>query len=233
MSIDPITGISRSQFVQVEFTQIARRYELMNQIMTFGQVNNQRRIAIKALDIQPEMSILDLGAGGGQISSLIQKMYPGCKIFPSDFNADMIHADKNHTSLPFNQSDARSLPFPDNRFDRVICGFLLRNIRDYQVALGEILRVLKPGGKFVTLDTTPPAGSIFTPFIWLYMRLLIPVIGSVVTGRLRAYRYLIRSSEGFTPAEKLEKEFQGIGFRNTGFKRLMFGAFALHWGQKE
>jgi demethylmenaquinone methyltransferase/2-methoxy-6-polyprenyl-1,4-benzoquinol methylase len=62
---------------------------------------------------------------------------------------------------------------------------------------------------------------------------MIPAIGAVVAGRLRAYHYLVRSSEGFTPAEKLEKEFQEIGFRNTGFKRLMFGAFALHWGQKE
>ena len=233
MSIDPITGISRSQFVQVEFSQIASRYELMNQIMTFGQVNNQRRIAIKALDIQPGMSVLDLGAGGGQISNLIQQMHPDCSIFPSDFNADMIRADKNHTSLPFNRSDARSLPFPDSKFDRVICGFLLRNIRDYPNALSEILRVLKSGGKFVTLDTTPTHGSILTPLIWLYMRLAIPIIGTLVTGRLRAYRYLVRSSEGFTPAQKLEKEFQEIGFRNTGYKKLMFGAFALHWGQKE
>jgi demethylmenaquinone methyltransferase/2-methoxy-6-polyprenyl-1,4-benzoquinol methylase len=179
------------------------------------------------------MFILDLGAGGGQISNLIQKMYPNCSIFPSDFNADMIHADSNHTSLPFNQSDARSLPFPDNRFDRVICGFLLRNIRDYTVALGEIFRVLKPGGKFASLETTPTDGSILSPVLRLYMRVMIPTIGAVVAGRLRAYRYLVRSSEGFTPAEKLEKEFQEIGFRNTGFKRLMFGAFALHWGQKE
>ena len=233
MNIDPITGTSRSQFVQVEFSRIAKRYELMNQVMTFGQVTRLRRSAIKELDLRPGMSILDLGAGGGQISSQIQKLYPDCYIFPSDFNADMIRADKNHAALPFNRSDARWLPHPDNKFDRVICGFLLRNIRDYPVALAEILRVLKPGGKFVSLDTTPPAGSIFTPFIWLHMRVLIPIIGALVTGRLRAYSYLIRSSEGFTPTEKLEKEFKEVGFKNTGYNKLMFGAFALHWGQKE
>lgn len=232
MSIDPITGISRSQFVQVEFSQIANRYELMNQIMTFGQVNNLRRSAIKMLDIQPGMSILDLGAGGGQISKLIQKKYPDCSIFPADFNVDMIRADRNHASLPFNRSDARSLPFPNDRFDRVICGFLLRNIRDYSMALGEVKRVLKPGGKFVSLDTTPPNGSIFTPLIWLHMRVFIPIIGTVVTGRLHAYRYLIRSSEGFTPAGKLENELQDAGFKQTGYTKRMFGAFALHWGQK-
>ncbi len=104
--------------------------------MTFGQVNRLRRSAIKELDIRPGMSVLDLGAGGGQISSQIQKLYPDCSIFPSDFNADMIRADKNHTSLPFSRSDARRLPHPDNSFDRVICGFLLRNIRDYPTRFG-------------------------------------------------------------------------------------------------
>lgn len=232
MTIDPITGISRSKFVQVEFSQIAKRYELMNQIMTFGQVNNLRRKAIKMLDIQSGMSILDLGAGGGQISSLIKSLNLGCAIFPSDFNADMIRADDNYSSLPFTQADARKLPYPDGHFDRVICGFLLRNIRDYPAALTEIRRVLKPGGKFVSLDTTPVTASIFSPFIWLYMRLAIPIIGAIVTGRLSAYRYLIRSSEGFTRADILENDFQLAGFDQTGFKKLMFGAFALHWGNR-
>ncbi len=232
MTVDPITIIPRSQFVQVEFSQIAERYELMNQFMTFGQVNRLRRAAIKALDIQNGMKILDLGAGGGQISHLINSMYSDSKIYPSDFNADMIRADIRHTTLPFCLTDARKLPYPDNSFERVICGFLLRNVRDYPTALTEIYRVLKPGGKFVSLDTTPPVTSIFSPFIWLHMRVLIPILGTLVTERINAYRYLVRSSEGFTPAEKLEQEFMGAGLKNTGNRKLMFGAFALHWGNK-
>ena len=85
MAVDPITIIPRSQFVQVEFSQIAERYELMNQFMTFGQVNRLRRAAIKALDIQSGMKILDLGAGGGQISHLIKRMHPDCYSLPFRF----------------------------------------------------------------------------------------------------------------------------------------------------
>jgi demethylmenaquinone methyltransferase / 2-methoxy-6-polyprenyl-1,4-benzoquinol methylase len=232
MAVDPITIIPRSQFVQVEFSQIAERYELMNQFMTFGQVNRLRKTAIKVLEIQSGMKILDLGAGGGQISHLIKRMHPNAYIYPSDFNTDMIRADVHHTTLPFSLSDARKLPYPDNSFERVICGFLLRNVRDYPTALTEIYRVLKPGGKFVSLDTTPPAKNIFSPFIWLHMRVVIPIVGTLVTGRINAYRYLIRSSEGFTPAGELEQEFVQTGFKKTGYRKLMFGAFALNWGIK-
>jgi demethylmenaquinone methyltransferase/2-methoxy-6-polyprenyl-1,4-benzoquinol methylase len=232
MSKDPVTGIPRSQFVQVEFSRIARRYEMMNQIMTFGQINRLRRVAIKLLDVQAGMTVLDHGAGGGQISQQIVKMQPDCIVFPSDFNMDMIRADQNHHSLPFCLSDARKLPYPDQSFDRVICGFLLRNVRNYPIALKEILRVLKPGGKFVSLDTTPPENNIVRPFIWFHMRVIIPFIGMLVTGRISAYNYLIRSSEGFTPANELQAEFSIAGFRDSGFQKRMFGALALHWGSK-
>ena len=232
MTIDPVTGIPRSQFVQVEFSQIAQRYELMNQIMTFGQVDRLRRLAIKQLDVQPGIRILDHGAGGGQIARQLLRLHPDCAVFPSDFNADMIKADGCQKSMPFCQSDARKLPYPDASFDRVICGFLLRNVRDYPNALEEILRVLKPGGKFVSLDTTPPSSSLLRPFIWLYMRGIIPIIGAILTGRISAYKYLVRSSEGFTPAKELELEFSKAGYMNTGYRKLMLGALALHWGSK-
>ena len=75
----------------------------------------------------------------------------------------MIRADEHHTTLPFSLSDARKLPYPDHSFERVICGFLLRNVRDYPTALTEIYRVLKPGGKFVSLDTTPAGDKHFQP----------------------------------------------------------------------
>lgn len=232
METDPVTGISRSQFVQVEFSRIARRYELMNQLMTFGQVNRLRRAAIAKLKVQPGMQVLDHGAGSGQIARLVQEQNPGAVVFASDFNAEMISAEGNQSGLPFTRSDARHLPYASASLDRFICGFLLRNIRDYPLALGEILRVLKPGGIFVSLDTTPPAGNLLRPLIGLYMRVMIPLIGFLVTGRFSAYDYLSRSSEGFTPAPALESDLRSAGFEQTGFIKKMFGAFAIHWGVK-
>lgn len=228
---ESITPGPRVQFVQREFTQIARRYELMNQIMTFGSVNHWRRVAISHLRVQPEHIILDLGAGGGQLTEWIRKEYPGCRVYPSDFTVGMMRVGQG-TGMPFTAADALALPYPASSVDGVICAFLLRNIEDYRPALQEILRVLKPGGRFVSLDTTPPSHRILKPLIRLYMRLAIPLIGLLVTGRFGAYDYLIKSSENFTPAEILAGELVDAGFKTADFSRIMVGTAAIHWAQK-
>lgn len=231
MTVDPITPIPRAQYVQGEFSQIAGKYELMNQLMTFGFVNSWRRRAIHILDVQTGQIVVDLGAGGGQLTTIIRDQCPGCSIFPSDFNIPMMLAGAK-TGLQFSAVDALALPYSDGSVDRVICAFLLRNIQDYDRALQEILRVLKPGGKFVSLDTTPPQHPILRPFIRFYMRVMIPFIGSLVTGRISAYSYLIRSSENFTPADKLATEIGSAGFTGVKFERIMFGTAAIHLGIK-
>ncbi len=232
MQSDPITGGERSQYVQREFSAIARRYELMNQLMTFGQVNRLRRAAIHRLHIKPGAVILDHGAGSGQISRLLIKEHPKTRVIASDFNAEMILSDGLRGNLPFTLSDARFLPFEDTCFDGYICGYLLRNISDYPVALKEVLRVLKPGGYFVSLDTTPPAANLLRPFIWLYMRIMIPLMGALITGRWRAYSYLIRSSEKFSTAVELQQALDNAGLVETGFEKRLFGTLAIHWGRK-
>lgn len=230
--MDPITTIPRAQYVQNEFSQIAQRYELMNQLMTFGFVNQWRRKAIQKLQVSTGQIILDLAAGGGQLTSLLQKTNPGCSVFPSDFNLPMMRVGQA-SELPFYAADALTLPHRNDSVDRVICAFLLRNVEEYPRVLDEVYRVLKPGGRFACLDTTPPSIKILQPFIRLYMRLAIPLIGFLVTGRFSAYSYLIRSSEGFAPAEKLAQDFNDAGFTQVGFQRIMFGTAAVHWGLKE
>jgi len=227
----PITPGPRAQFVQREFTEIARRYEIMNQIMTFGSVNQWRMKAIAQLQIHSGQVILDLGAGGGQLTEWIQKHHPGCRVYPSDFTVGMMREGRQ-TNLSFTAADALALPYPSQSVDGVICAFLLRNIEDYRPALQEILRVLKPGGRFVSLDTTPPSNKVLRPLIRLYMRIAIPVIGFLVTGRFGAYNYLIRSTENFTPAETLSAELLQAGFTQTGFERIMVGSAAIHWAEK-
>jgi demethylmenaquinone methyltransferase/2-methoxy-6-polyprenyl-1,4-benzoquinol methylase len=229
--MDPITPIPRSEYVQNEFSRIAERYELMNQIMTFGFVNTWRKNAIRLLDVRAGQVVLDLAAGGGQLTLLLKQAHPDCQVYPSDFNLPMMRVGQT-SGLPFYAADALKLPHPDASVDRVICAFLLRNVEQYPLVLDEILRVLKPGGRFVCLDTTPPTNPILKPFIRLYMRIAIPLIGSLVTGRFSAYNYLIRSSEGFALAEKLAEDFRHAGFGAVQFKRIMFGTAAIHWGDK-
>lgn len=231
MSSESITPIPRAEYVQREFSRIAGRYEFMNQLMTFGSVNNWRRKAIRILDPQPAQTVLDLAAGGGQLTQLLLKQYPTCHAYPSDFNLPMMRVGQS-TGLPFYAADALRLPHADASVDRVICAFLLRNVEEYPRVLNEILRILKPGGRFVCLDTTPPVNPVFKPFIYLHMHIGIPLIGTLVTGQFSAYKYLIRSSEKFTRAEKLAQEFEGAGFQQVHFTRLMLGTAAIHWGTK-
>ena len=226
-----ITSEPRAEFVQREFTKIARRYELMNQIMTFGSVNRWRKLAITQLQVLPGQIVLDLGAGGGQLTELVREAHPDSHVYPSDFTLGMMR-EGQATGLNFTAVDALALPYPSESVDRIICAFLLRNLEDYRPALQEILRVLKPGGRFVSLDTTPPSNKLLRPFIRLYMRVAIPLIGSLVTGQVGAYQYLIRSTEGFTPAETLTGELQQAGFASAGFQRLMLGTAAIHWAAK-
>jgi demethylmenaquinone methyltransferase / 2-methoxy-6-polyprenyl-1,4-benzoquinol methylase len=221
----------RAAYVQKEFSLIASRYELMNQIMTFGQVNQWRLQAINKLDVRSGQIVLDLAAGGGQLTSLLQAKQPNCRVFPSDFNLPMMLVGRQ-TGLSFYAADALLLPHPNQSAERVICAFLLRNVVDYPLVLREVLRVLKPGGIFVSLDTTPPVAKFLQPFIRMYMRLAIPVIGAILTGRFTAYNYLIRSSEQFALAETLAGELTAAGFEKVGFKRIMLGSAAIHWGMK-
>jgi len=99
-------------------------------------------------------------------------------------------------------------------------------------ALMEQYRILKENGRIVILETTRPRLSIFTPLVWIYMHFVIPLIGSMIAGDREAYRYLPASSEAFLYAEELADQMSTIGFQKVGYRRLMIGTIAIHWGEK-
>jgi demethylmenaquinone methyltransferase/2-methoxy-6-polyprenyl-1,4-benzoquinol methylase len=129
-------------------------------------------------------------------------------------------------------SDALNLPFPGETFDSVVSGYLLRNVSDIAQAWQEQLRVLKPGGRVVCLDTTPPRKDLPHLPVRLYLRWGIPLIGRIVAGDAEAYTYLPESTRQFLTAEQLAQSMQVAGFREVGFQRLMLGAMAIHWGRR-
>jgi demethylmenaquinone methyltransferase / 2-methoxy-6-polyprenyl-1,4-benzoquinol methylase len=134
--------------------------------------------------------------------------------------------------LRWTGADALRLPFQDAVFDALVSGFLLRNVSDLPQALGEQLRVLKPGGRMVALDTTRPAKNLLTPFINLHLHTIIPALGRLIAGDSEAYTYLPDSTEGFLEAGRLAERMQQAGFRQVGYQRRMFGTVAIHWGVK-
>ncbi len=227
-----LTGQERATYVQMMFTQIARRYDLMNRLMTGGQDVRWRKRVIQLAQLKPDSALLDLGSGTGDLAREAREQFPQSKVIAADFTLEMMRVGQKRGALNFSSADALRLPFHDSAFDAVISGFLLRNVIDLQKALQEQYRVLKPSGRIVSLDTTRPKKNILSPFIWLHMHVVIPTLGGLLTGVKEAYRYLPETTEGFVTAEDLAARMKSAGFKQVNYQRFMFGTIAIHWGEK-
>jgi demethylmenaquinone methyltransferase/2-methoxy-6-polyprenyl-1,4-benzoquinol methylase len=216
------------------FSRIAPRYDLMNRLMTAGQDVGWRRMVIGLARLRPGSRLLDLGAGTGDLAREAVHQQSGCRVTAADFTLAMMLAGRQRpgSRLDWSAADALHLPFPDESFDAVVSGFLLRNVADLDQALGEQLRVLRPGGCWVALDTTRPRRSALSPFIHFHMHTVIPFLGTLLTGQRDAYTYLPDSSEAFLRAEELTVRLAAAGFKKIAFHRLNFGTVAIHWGEK-
>jgi len=235
-----LVGIERSRYVQDMFARIAPRYDLMNRLMTFGQDTRWRKEVIRRAKLPPGARLLDLGAGTGDLALESLKQCPDCTSLGADFTIEMMrvgrdrlkHQGQHFPGLSWVAADAGCLPFPDGLFDAVVSGFLVRNLTDVPVSLNEQYRVIKPGGRMVILDTTPPPSGPLSPMIQFHLHTIIPALGGVLAGSPDAYEYLPDSTEMFLEPEQLAVRMLSAGFRNVSYRRLMFGTVAIHWGQK-
>jgi demethylmenaquinone methyltransferase/2-methoxy-6-polyprenyl-1,4-benzoquinol methylase len=229
-----LTAHDRERYVRDVFTRIAARYDLMNRLMTGGQDVNWRREVIARADLHPGDRLLDLGAGTGDLGREALRQQPQAAVVAADFTLKMMTVGK--ISRPelrdWNAADALHLPYPDASFDVVVSGYLLRNVSDIQQALREQYRVLRPGGRIVSLDTTRPRKNLLYPFISFYLHTVIPALGWLLTRQRDAYTYLPDSTEHFLRAEELAARMATVGFREVVFRRRMFGTMAIHWGKK-
>ena len=238
MKPSQLTGGARAAYVQDMFAQIARRYDLMNRLMTAGQDVRWRREVVQRAALTAGGRLLDMGAGTGDLALEARRQSPQAHIVAADFTLAMMRVGQSRLhlqgrpALNWCGADALSLPFPDGQFDAVVSGFLLRNVADLPQALREQRRVLKPGGRIVILDTTRPHRSLLSPFINMHLKFVIPTLGRLVSGHSQAYAYLPDSTQAFLSAEALEECLEECGFNGVGYRRLMFGTVAVHWGVK-
>jgi demethylmenaquinone methyltransferase/2-methoxy-6-polyprenyl-1,4-benzoquinol methylase len=227
-----LTGQERATYVQNMFTRIARRYDLMNRLMTGGQDIRWRKQVIQLARLRHNASLLDLGTGTGDLAREAVAQFPQARVIAADFTLEMMRVGQKRGSLNFSSADALQLPFQEWFFDAVVSGFLMRNVIDLQKALQEQYRVLKKGGRMVILDTTRPKKNILSPFIWVHMHFVIPALGKLLTGSSDAYHYLPETTEGFVTAEEMAARMAAAGFKKINYERFMFGTIAIHWGEK-
>jgi demethylmenaquinone methyltransferase/2-methoxy-6-polyprenyl-1,4-benzoquinol methylase len=217
------------------FDDIAPSYDLMNRVMTMGQDQKWRRFVVEKAGDPGQGWVLDLATGTGDIASFMEKQFPDGQHLGADFSLNMLReAQKRFSSqaIDWQASDATNLPYKDDSFESVTFGYLLRNVDSSLQVLQEIHRVLKPGGRVVCLDTTPPEKNVLYPFIRFYFRFGIPLLGRFIASDEAAYSYLTGSTMGFHKAEELADIFREAGFNQVAYKKFMMGTIGIHWGQK-
>jgi demethylmenaquinone methyltransferase/2-methoxy-6-polyprenyl-1,4-benzoquinol methylase len=235
-----LTGAQRAHYVQQMFSRIARRYDLMNRVMTAGQDTRWRRAVIDLAGLPEGGWLLDLGAGTGDLAREALRQQSAGQVVAADFTLEMMRVGQERSrcqplyvsGLVWSAANATQLPFPERTFEAVVSGFLLRNVTDLPRSLAEQYRVLKPGGRLVALDTTPPPRTPLAPLIRLHLHTVIPALGRLIAGQAEAYQYLPDSTEGFLEPEQLAARLQETGFQDVRFQRLMFGTIAIHWARK-
>jgi demethylmenaquinone methyltransferase / 2-methoxy-6-polyprenyl-1,4-benzoquinol methylase len=217
------------------FDAIAPNYDLMNRVMTMGQDQGWRRFVVAQAGDPGSGWALDLATGTGDIASLMAHSYPSGHVIGADFSLNMLQeAQKRFQKqlIDWQACDANHLPYEDNSFESVTFGYLLRNVDDSLKVLQEVYRVLKPGGRVVCLDTTPPQKNFLYPFIRFYFRFGIPFLGRLIASDETAYAYLTGSTMDFHSAEELAAIFREAGFVEVDYKKFMMGTIGVHWGRK-
>lgn len=217
------------------FARIARRYDLANHLLS-GGIDHlwRRRLVRRVRDCHPA-DVLDLATGSGDVAfALADGLGPGAAILGMDFCQPMLDeavkkraAHPRRVQIEFKQGDGMALPLPDGSFDAVTISFGLRNMADRHLALSEMRRTLRTGGRLFVLEFSQP-WFWFKPVYYGYLKFILPRIAAVATGDRSAYDYLGGSIADFPGRQAMTEEIRRAGFRTVRATALTFGIVALH-----
>lgn len=213
------------------FDEIPQRYDLMNDVLTVGITRLWRVSTVKSIAPRKGMRILDLAAGTGTSSAALAAH--GADVVAADFSNGMLDVGRTRHAgndrIEFVWADATELPFADNSFDAATISFGLRNVDRPKVALAEMLRVTKPGGRVVICEFSTPAAAIRGPYTW-YSRQVLPRVAGLITGSKGAYEYLNETIEQWPDQVALAGWMREVGFERVAYRNLTAGISALHRG---
>ncbi len=219
------------------FDRLAPFYDRVNRVISLGQDEHWRRLAVKLATGPDSKVALDVATGTGRMALALARQYP--RVVGIDISARMIAQGRESLrSEPLAGriecvlSDALKMPFPDNSFDCAVIGFATRNVENLRNCFSEMRRVVKPAGTVVCLELSKPPQRPINAVYQFYLRKIVPLLGGRLSGRYGAYKYLAHSLMRFPPAGELKKLMEVAGLREVKFRRLNLGTVAIHWGVK-
>ena len=216
-------------YVHDAFARIADRYVMTNHVLSCGMDILWRKLVTKRVRELRPRRLLDVASGTGDLALEIQDECPDCEVIASDFCAEMLaHASRRGLANTV-VADALDLPFADHEFDVVTVAFGLRNMSDYQSALKEMHRVLKPGGRLIILDFSMPQGILRAPYRW-YLHHVLPHFAGWLTGERDAYIYLGNSIEAFPSGDNMAMLLNLCGFADAKHASLTGGVVTIYIG---
>jgi demethylmenaquinone methyltransferase/2-methoxy-6-polyprenyl-1,4-benzoquinol methylase len=221
------------------FDSVAGRYDLMNDLMSFGVHRLWKRYTVEKAALRPGQRVLDLAGGTGDLAALMApRVAPGGSVVLSDINVAMLARGRDRLldrgltgeAVQYCLADAEALPFADGSFDVVTMAFGLRNVTRKEAALAAIYRVLRPGGQALVLEFSSPVAPGLAPLYDLYSFRVLPALGQAVAGDAASYRYLAESIRMHPDQETLKEMMAAAGFEDCRYHNLTGGIVALHRG---
>ncbi len=222
------------------FHSVASKYDVMNDVMSFGVHRLWKRYTIDMARARPGNRVLDLAGGTGDLTKAFAKQVGADgEVVLSDINSSMLGQGRIRLTdlgvlgnVRFVQANAEALPFPDNHFDVITIAFGLRNVTDKSKALASMYRVLKPGGRLLVLEFSKPVVPGLAPIYDTYSFKILPKMGKMITGDEESYRYLAESIRMHPDQETLKQMMVDAGLERVDYHNLTGGIVALHRGYK-
>ncbi|MFQ5803297.1 MAG: class I SAM-dependent methyltransferase [Candidatus Methylomirabilales bacterium] len=233
-----LAGVKREEIRRM-FASIVHRYDLINRLLSLRRDVYWRREAVTHGQVPPAGRALDLCAGTADVALEIIRQVPGAHVIAVDNCEPMLIrglVKARRAGVPdqvrFVAAPAELLPFPDETFDGAFVAFGIRNVADWRRGLGEMARVLRPGGRAVILEFSTPSVPLFRSLYRFYSHRILPSIGGLLSGNRAAYEYLPTSVDGFPSPEGLRALMEGAGFYEVSYLPLSFGIVTIHQGRR-
>ncbi len=243
-------GQQRAAKVNDLFAAVARRYDLLNDLQSFGLHRRWKRRVVELAAVRPGQCALDVCCGTGDIALALARA--GTEVTGLDFSQAMLEiartrgrkteaggrkpAVRNPSSVfrppAFLQGDAQQLPFPDNSFEAVTVGYGLRNLASWETGLGEMFRVAKPGGRLVVLDFGKPPNALWRAIYFAHLKMTVPLLGWLFCGNADAYAYILESLKHYPAQEGVAAKMRELNLSNVRVLNLLGGAMAINYGEK-